>query len=101
MKERDLAKKLRQYICDRDGYAVKTHGDPRQRKGLPDIIAVYRGFSLWLEVKLPGKERTLTKNQAYVLKKAHEAGAIAKMVTSRAQVKEVLDECDAAFEDGT
>lgn len=93
MKESDLSKKLAKQIRDAGGWARKTHGGPTMA-GWPDIVAVYRGYPIFLEVKLPGKESTLTKNQANTLKELKAAGAIAAMVASGQQVQRILDKID-------
>jgi hypothetical protein len=77
--QRDIVKALNALAhC----WAVKIHGGPHQRAGLPDIVGVRRGRFFGLEVKLPGKEKSLTTLQAATLKKVHEAGGISVMVTS-------------------
>ena len=89
---RDIVKALQ----GRRAWAVKVHGDPRQRRGLPDIWAVYRGYGIGLEVKLPGREMTVTKLQAHTLAEMKRAGAIAVVVTSVEQAVRILDRIDAA-----
>jgi len=32
---------------------VKAHGTPMQRAGIPDLICVYRGRTIWVELKAP------------------------------------------------
>lgn len=56
--------------------------------GLPDIVGVYKGRFIGLEVKLPGKENTLTERQKFILKEIELNGGIAEMVTS---VDEAID----------
>lgn len=94
MRETDLSKKQAARIRDRGGFAVKTHGDPRQRKGLPDIIGTYKGWFIGIETKLPGKENTLTKIQAHTLLLIKRAGGLAFMMTTVAQVDKLLNWID-------
>ena len=63
----------------------KIHASVFQGKGTVDIFGVVRGKFFGLEVKLPGKENTLTKIQAHTLKRINNNGGFAKMVTSRKQ----------------
>lgn len=35
---------------------LKTHGSALQRSGIPDLILIDNGRTLWVEVKAPGKE---------------------------------------------
>jgi len=93
MNEATLTKNLGALIRKRGGWARKTHGGIHGA-GWPDLICVYRGVPLWLEVKLPGKEKNLTNLQAQVLREAKAAGAVALVVTSRSQVTALLDKID-------
>lgn len=63
-------------------YAVKIHGGPHQAKGLPDVVGCYNGRFFGLEVKLPGKESTLTDIQKNKLTKISQAGGTSGMVTT-------------------
>jgi hypothetical protein len=64
------------------GWWVVTHADQYGTGGLPDIIGCYAGRFIGLEVKLPGKEYTLTERQAHRLKQINDAGGRGAMVTS-------------------
>lgn len=88
--EADLSRKMVKAIREAGGWAVKTHGDPRQRRGLPDIIGCYRSVMLGLEVKLPGKEGTLTPLQADTLGDIRRARGVARMVTTVEEVEKLL-----------
>jgi len=79
-----IVRSLRQY----SGFWYVTHGGQFQQGGLPDIIGCYGGWFIGLEVKLPGKEHTLTPRQSHALKAIRDAGGKAKMVTS---VSEAMD----------
>ena len=79
-----IVRSLRQY----SGWWYITHGGQFQQGGLPDIIGCYAGWFYGLEVKLPGKEHTLTERQAHTLMKIKQAGGRARMVTS---VSEAMD----------
>jgi hypothetical protein len=93
MNEATLTKNLGALIRARGGWARKAHGGPHM-SGWPDLICIYRGVPLWLEVKLPGRENTLTTKQALTLQEAKAAGGIARMVSSKAQVTALLDKID-------
>jgi len=73
-------------------FAFKTKGDPRQRRGLPDIICCVSGLFVGLEVKLPGKERNVTQLQQQTLDDITRAGGLGRVVTS---VRQALDAIDA------
>lgn len=93
MTEATLTRNMVKDIKARGGVAKKSHGGPNMA-GWPDICGCYRGYTLAIEVKLPGRENTLTKLQQATLDEWAAAGAIAKMVTTRQQVKAILDAVD-------
>jgi hypothetical protein len=82
----NIVKRLSGYA----GWWVVTHGGQYQMGGLPDIIGCYKGYFYGLEVKLPGKEYTLTERQSYRLKQIRMAGGKAAMVTSVDQAFEFV-----------
>lgn len=97
MNESDLTKKMAVRIRTRGGWARKIAGGPGQ-SGLPDLLAAYRGHFIGLEVKMPGRERTLTDLQAATLKAMKRGGAIALMVTTVQQVDRIMDAIDRAYD---
>lgn len=90
MTEAALTNKIRLALKGDGCYVFKARGDPRQTKGIPDLVGCRRndGKFFGLEVKVPGRENTLTPNQAENLKRIRRAGGIAAVVTSR---EEALD----------
>lgn len=60
----------------------KHHGGAFSAAGIPDLIGVVNGRFFGLEVKCPGKLRTLTPIQAHVIHRLQEAGACAAAITS-------------------
>ncbi len=81
-----IVKALRAY----SGWWTVTHADQYATGGLPDIIGCYAGTFVGLEVKLPGKEHTLTKRQAHRLSQINKAGGRAAMVTSVTQAMDLV-----------
>lgn len=69
------------------GFYFKTHGGLYQRIGLPDILGVHRGRFIGIEVKCPGKEDTLTKNQQKTLNLIKLYGGVGFMSTSPEDTK--------------
>jgi hypothetical protein len=59
--------------------------------GVSDIVGIYKQRPLFIEVKAPGKEKTLSLEQEAFIQKAWLFGAIAFMATSFEQVKEKLE----------
>lgn len=74
----NIVKRLNAY----SGFWYVTHADKYGTTGLPDIIGCYQGRFVGLEVKLPGKEHTLTSRQSRRLKQINDAGGKAAMVTT-------------------
>lgn len=87
-------------IRERGGVCVKRAAGPHSPKGLADVTGCYRGRTIVLEVKLPGRERTLTEIQRDRLDEWRDAGAEAEMVTTPEQVDVILDRIDAEAGDG-
>jgi hypothetical protein len=81
-----IVKKLSNY----SGWWVVTHGGQFQTGGLPDIIGCYQGRFIGLEVKLPGKEYTLTERQSHRLEQINKAGGKAAMITSTDQAMDFV-----------
>lgn len=91
--EAGLTTNLRLYIKGRGGYVNKNHGGPNS-VGRPDLEGCYRGFYFGFEVKLPGKERNLTKLQAKNLEEIRKAGGVASVVTCKKDVTLLIDLID-------
>lgn len=62
------------------------------RRGDPDVLACLDGRFVAFEVKLPGRERTLTKLQERAVREIECAGGTARMVTSVDEVLAALDD---------
>ena len=60
---------------------TKIHGGAYQQSGLPDLIGCVEGVFFGIEVKMPGKEDTLTKLQNHTLEQIIEAGGLALVAT--------------------
>ena len=72
-------------------FAVKVHGNPYQRRGLPDIVGCYEGDFFGIEMKLPGRQRRLTPIQKANLDKIRAAGGLAGMATNYRECLEIID----------
>lgn len=84
MKESDLVRRIVTELQDRWplSWWMKVHGSPYQPAGTGDIIGCIRGRFVSLEVKVPGKEDTLTKRQRHHLELIRRAQGHSAMVTS-------------------
>jgi Holliday junction resolvase len=82
--ESRLQEKIRKAIVSKfpGCYIYKTHGGPMQKKGLPDIVGCINGRFIAIEVKVPGRENTLTEIQKLNLEQIEASGGLAFMSTS-------------------
>jgi Holliday junction resolvase len=90
--ERAITDSIRRLLTRRGAWHFKTHGTGMGRVGIPDIIAVYKGRPLALEVKQPGRRPTAIQN--HELQSARRAGAIAAVVYDTDEVRRILDAID-------
>lgn len=95
--EAALTKSMMKRIKKRGGYARKTTGS-RFSSGMLDITAVYRGHAVHIEVKLPGRENTLSTLQRATMQQIAAAGGVARMYVSTVQVDRLLDAIDRLYE---
>jgi Holliday junction resolvase len=79
-----LQKKIKEALIKEFPFSFwfKSHGGPYQTKGIPDLIGCVNGIYVGIEVKVPGKEKTLTKIQKHTIGQIMTAGGIAFMSTS-------------------
>jgi hypothetical protein len=78
MKESTVTRNIVAYLKDlkRTGKRIwfsKLHGGPMQKAGLPDLIVLYRGVFLAIEIKRPGGKATPL--QLHTLAEMEKAGA--------------------------
>lgn len=113
-REKDIEKSILIYLnaCP-DCFAWKNNStgvfDPTKKvfrkpknpfliNGVSDIIGVYKGRPLFIEVKVPGKEESgLSENQKAFLKQVTRMGALAFVASSVEQVKIILSEGGAGW----
>lgn len=90
MLENTLQRKIQKFLKDNLPGAVvwKNHGNQYSVKGLPDIMCVYKGKMICIEVKIDGNEAT--ELQKITLEKLGKAGAIGCVAYSIEDVKKML-----------
>lgn len=111
MNEAALTKKMVRRLRSEGAFVAKIHGGPQQATGLPDIVGCIEeeqdpdafvaanGMFFGIEVKMPGKERTLTPRQKYKLEMIQEAGGRCGVATTVAQALSIAhDNPDMADE---
>ena len=87
--EKSIVAGILKYLNGLPGcHAVKTHGSAYSG-GQPDVDACYKGQTIKLEVKRPGKQATAL--QEAVLAQWKAAGAIVGVVTSVEEVRAIME----------
>jgi Holliday junction resolvase len=89
--EARLSKKIVGKLKDCGAFASKVHGGPYQKGGLPDIIGCYEGRFFGIEVKMPGREKTLTERQANNLQVIKDAGGRVGVATTVLEALNILN----------
>jgi len=81
--EAKLVKKIKTALeTEVGGLWFKVHGGPYQQAGISDLLGCVAGKFVAIEVKMPGKEATLTKLQRHFLETVITSGGLGVMVTS-------------------
>lgn len=77
--EAKLTREIREAILKEHPRSVfwKIHGGAMQTAGIPDLVGCVRGVFVGIEVKVPGRESTLTKLQTATLSRIRDAEGIA------------------------
>ena len=69
---------------------TKVHGSAYQGRGCPDVIAGHFGILCGIEVKRSDGKGKTAAIQAHNVKRINEAGGVAAVVTSLADVRHLL-----------
>lgn len=91
MKEKEIQKKILEYLNKNGAYAVKSI--VTNRSGSPDIICCFNGLFVALEVKT--EKGIISKLQEYHQKEILKSGGIALIVRSIEEVKALIEELKA------
>ena len=83
--EAAITRDIKKYLTElkKSGLPIwfaKIHGGPMQVAGIPDLLVVYRGRLIALEIKRPG--RNATPLQQHMMDAMRAAGAVAVVVSS-------------------
>jgi len=89
MKEKDIAKQIRDYLQTLDKcFCFKMHGGLYGQGGLPDIIACINGRYVAFEVKT--ESGRVTALQQATINKIRQAGGTAEVVRSVSEAKTII-----------
>ena len=95
MNERDLTRQVRDFLRVLGAWEVKHRAGLGDRRGVPDILACYRGRFVAFEVKAP--RGRLTPYQTAELEAVRHAGGIAAEVRSLEDVIAALRPVDSTI----
>ena len=84
MLEKTIVNQIKNRVEKAGGMAIKLHGGPYQVAGLPDLVVIRNGETIWLEVKTPTGR--VTAIQEAMHRKMREHGARVYVVRSADEV---------------
>lgn len=79
---------------DEQSFFFKIHGGPMQMAGISDLIGIYKGRFVAIEVKTPENREGATKIQKWFLKNVNICGGLGFVSTS---VEETIEKIDMEF----
>jgi hypothetical protein len=91
--ETRVRRKIVMALEPRGGFWAVMHGNPMQRRGLPDIIGCYLGRYVSFEVKRDAEGKA-TPLQAYTMKRIRTEGGVSILIHSVEQALAVIDRLD-------
>ena len=89
-REAAIVDAIRKALQARGAFVDKDHGGPYQRAGLPDLVAILDGRTVWIECKRPGE--IPTPLQRLTLEQIRAAGGHATVAHSVAEALRFVDE---------
>src|SRR5688500_9777175 len=87
--ESRMSREIGAGIIARGGFVFKVHGGPTMMAGLPDLVGVIEGHSIWIETKMP--DGTVSPRQRHVHGKILAAGGNLIVPRSRREALEWVD----------
>jgi len=92
MKEQQYQSKIVKYLESRGAYVIKVVA--ASKKGVPDVIACYKGQFIAIEVKTPLTRSNTSKLQEYNLDKIAEAGGQSGIAVDIDDINPMLNRID-------
>lgn len=91
MTEAKLALKTKKALAGEPYTLVnKIHGSGQQKRGMSDILGCHRRHYFAIEMKLPGKEKSLTPLQAKFIRDVRKAGGRAGVASNIRMALEIM-----------
>lgn len=93
--EASVVQNIVRHLTGRGAWVTKTHGGRYGKRGVPDLLACYRGRLVAIEVKrLDAPASAVTELQRINIELIHRAGGIALVARSVDDVRPILDLVD-------
>ena len=92
MKEQNYQSKIVKQLEARGAYVVKVVA--ASKKGVPDILACYKGKFIAIEVKTPTSRSNTTKLQDYNLALVIKAGGYSSIAVDYSDIDHIIEEID-------
>ena len=90
-KETAIVNKIKKYLSDfEEAYFFKIHGGPMQMAGISDLIGIYKGRFVAIEIKTPENKKGVTKLQKKFIDKINSCGGLGFVACSVQEVEENL-----------
>lgn len=90
-----VVKSIITLLKKRGAYTINVHGSTYGRRGVPDLIACYRGRFVAIEAKRPdAPDTTITALQRHELRRIQNAGGAATVARDADKIRLVLDAID-------
>jgi hypothetical protein len=83
---------VKKWLTERGIWYFMPVSNGMGRHGIPDLLCCHQGRFLGLEIKAPGKRRTVTPNQIRELIKIKQAGGVALIIDDVQQLATALGE---------
>ena len=90
--ENAVKRRIRKVLKDYKVYCFAAAAGPFSVHGVPDIICCVNGKFVAIEVKAPGKVKSVTKNQRYHLATIKENGGYAIVTDNEQDVIALMEE---------
>lgn len=89
MTETQLTNRIKDWLCDNGWLFIKYHGSSMSRAGVPDLVAMKDGRTVWLEIKVDANK--VTKLQQYMIDKIRGHGVEVYVIRSEHELIERLE----------
>lgn len=89
MSEQTIQSNIIKFLEGKDAYVVKVVS--ASKKGVPDLLACYKGLFIGIEVKTPKTKSNTSMLQKYNLDCIRECGGISMVACSVSEVEDVIN----------